>query len=356
MCERVLHRCYSRGWHEAARPVEDVTERECVPDQEHRRLGTSEHAAQATREAGGRLGTALTSARSRHRWWLAGGPRSIIVQEPTVEASEVDLVELRHDDRRDVAACESDLQCFLRPPQLGGHTELDLRPRECILEPPRLLDSFGRELRPRDSARGEAVAIRSGQRMSSDDEGFQCRAPRSEQDGPVVEHVLHPDSFVEPDRCHVLGANEETDGRDTCEENSAEIAKSSSRVPLAPDRRIDPDLLQLDCGGGPRRRFRLEADQAVVFPEPGPALLDLCACAPAEAFRVALHGIHAELLLVSGRTGREKKLEIVERRRPQAGAAGLGQLADGENRLTRSILAGSRQMRPHFLPQLAHRL
>ena len=59
------------------------------------------------------------------------------------------------------------------------------------------------------------------------------------------------------------------------------MAEPARRVPLSPRGRVDPHLLQLDCARRPRRCLRLEEDRPLLFPEPGPPLVDLRGSSPA---------------------------------------------------------------------------
>src|SRR5207245_7312662 len=111
----------------------------------------------------------------------------------------------------------------------------------------------------------------------------------------------------------VLRSDEETDRRRAHEQRPAEVAHPALGVAAVPPRRVDPDLLDLDRRGRPRRRLRLEEDDAVLLPEPGAALLDLRPRAPAKAVRVALQGVDPDLLAVRGGAGGDEQLVVVER-------------------------------------------
>src|SRR5581483_9545065 len=91
------------------------------------------------------------------------------------------------------------------------------------------------------------------------------------------------------------------------------------RVAAAAQGRIDPDLLQLHGRRRPRGRLRLEGDRAVLDPDPRAALLDLRARAPAEALRIALERVDADLLAMRGRARRNEQLEVAQRRRTKTG-------------------------------------
>src|SRR5215831_16094553 len=164
----------------------------------------------------------------------------------------------------------------------------------------------------------------------------------SEENGAIVEHVLHPDGLVQADGSHVLGAHEETDGGNLLEQQAEEIAQRPRRMALPACGRIDPHLLQLDRGRRPRGRLRLEPDHTVLLPDPRATVLDLGPRSPAEALWVATHGIDAELLGVRGRAGGQEELEVAERGGSQTREARLGWRSDDENRLLRTVLAWSR--------------
>src|SRR5689334_13322715 len=70
--------------------------------------------------------------------------------------------------------------------------------------------------------------------------------------------ALHADSLVDADRGGVLGPDEQADGGDVAEEQSAEVTHPTLGKPLVPLRRVDPDLLHLHGRWRPRRGFRLE--------------------------------------------------------------------------------------------------
>ena len=167
--------------------------------------------------------------------------------------------------------------------------------------------------------------------------------------------MLHADRLVQPNRGHVLGANEEADGRNPLEQPPAEVAKTARTVPLSPSRRVDPHLLELDRRGRPRGRLGLEEDDAVLDPEPRAPFFDLLACAPAEPLRVSPQGVDSELLLVCRRAGREKELKIVERRGPQSGRICRRHLPEDEHRLPGAILARPRKAGACAVPELRHR-
>src|SRR6188472_3590724 len=89
------------------------------------------------------------------------------------------------------------------------------------------------------------------------------RHERSQQHGAVVEHVVHADRLVEPDRRGVLGAHEEADGRRPLEQQPDQVPQRTPREPLSPGRWVGPHLLELYRLRGPGGRFGLEADHAV---------------------------------------------------------------------------------------------
>src|SRR6185436_16058960 len=187
-----------------------------------------------------------------------------------------------------------------------------------------------------------------------------CRARISdsmplEQERSVVEHVLHPDRLVQADRRRVLGADEETHGRDDFEEFTAEVGESSRCVAEAAHRRIHPHLLELHRRGRPRRRLGLEEDDTVLLPEPRSLLLDLAARTPAEAVGVPAQRVEPELLLVRRSARRHQELQVVEGRGSEPCAARRGRLADHEDGLTRSVLAWPRQPLADGVPQVGHR-
>src|SRR5439155_2676023 len=89
-------------------------------------------------------------------------------------------------------------------------------------------------------------------------------------------------------------------GRDVAKEQPAEIPQRAIRVAAFPRSRVDPDLLELHRRRRPRRRLGLEADHAVLQPDPRARLLDLRPRPPTEALRVAPQRIDPDLLVVRG--------------------------------------------------------
>jgi DeoD family purine-nucleoside phosphorylase len=166
--------------------------------------------------------------------------------------------------------------------------------------------------------------------------------------------VLHPDRLVEPNRSIVLGADEETDRRNTLEEEAAEIREAPGAVPPAPHVGIDPHLLELHRRGRPRGCLGLEEDRPVLDPEPGAVLLDLASSPPFEALGVALQRIQAELLLVRRSAGGHEHVEVGERRRAKAGVPGGRRLPDDEHRLPRAVLAWAGEQGFGRVPEVGH--
>src|SRR5205809_1607459 len=99
-----------------------------------------------------------------------------------------------------------------------------------------------------------------------------CRARRSlstsEDQRPVRAPPLHADGLVDADRRGVLGPHEQADDRHTPQQHPDQVAHRPLRIAVISDRRVDPDLLELHCGGRPRGRLRLEEDGSVVTPDP----------------------------------------------------------------------------------------
>ena len=175
----------------------------------------------------------------------------------------------------------------------------------------------------------------------------------SEEERAVVEDVLHLDRLVEADRRPVLGPDEQADRGDPGEEETAEVTQPAGSVPLPAHGRIDPDLLQLDRGRGPGRRLRLEEDRPVLDPEPGSPLLDLRSRAPAEALRIPLERIDAELLRMCCGAGGDQELEVVECCLPEPRATRSGRLPQEEHGLPRPVLARAGKTGPCLAPELA---
>ena len=116
---------------------------------------------------------------------------------------------------------------LLRTCQLRRRRERDVDLRELDAERASLLHTLRREPLARHGARRHAVAVRPGQRVPCEEE----RLHRSEEERAVVEHVLHPDRLVEPNRRIVVGADEQADGRNALQEKPAEIREPARSVP-----------------------------------------------------------------------------------------------------------------------------
>ena len=83
----------------------------------------------------------------------------------------------------------------------------------------------------------------------------------------------------------------------------------------------------------------LKRIDAVLDPQPRPALLDLAARAPAEPVRVLRERIDPDLLLVRRRAGRQQQAVVLEPRRPEAGLARLGRVVDRVDGLAGPVVA-----------------
>ena len=90
---------HERRGNEAVGRIEHVADRERVADDERTLLGPLEQRTEPARVARGGLRAALASARRLERRRLGPRPRAVLDEQPAVEASEVDLVQLGNDDR-----------------------------------------------------------------------------------------------------------------------------------------------------------------------------------------------------------------------------------------------------------------
>src|SRR5215218_4931263 len=100
-------------------------------------------------------------------------------------------------------------------------------------------------------------------------------ASSSEQHAAVRQYAAHADRLVEPDRGRVLGPDEQADDRNMSEQEPAEIGQATLPVTAAADLRVDPDLLELDRAGRPRRGLGLEEDPSALPPQPRASAVDL---------------------------------------------------------------------------------
>lgn len=174
----MLHRRDQRRREEAVRGVEQVANRQRVPDGEQAPLGTREQHPQAASVTGRRLRAALTATRRLERRRLRRGPGAIGEEWAALVAAEVDLVQLGDDDVRDAAPVERQLQGLLGAAQLGGDAEVDRLAGEVFAEPPRLLPPRVGQPLARRGARRDAVPVRDGERMTYEDELSQSSTER----------------------------------------------------------------------------------------------------------------------------------------------------------------------------------
>ena len=116
----------------------------------------------------------------------------------------------------------------------------------------------------------------------------------------------------------VVGPCEQAHARYPREQQVAEVGERRLRVPAPAQRRIDPHLRELDRGRSPRRGFGLEADPAVLEPQPAAPALDLASRPPGEEIRVPGMRVDPHLLEVRRRAGGHEHVEIVEGRGAQA--------------------------------------
>ena len=171
MRPRVLDRfLHERGRNEAAHRVDDVPNRERVPDDEGARLRPCEQEPKAGRVASCSLRPALAPTRRGQPWRLGARPFAVCGQEAAVEAPEVDLVQLRDDDTRHVAPVERELERLLRSPELRRDAELDLLARQKLPEPSRLLDAERRQPLAGRSVRREPRVVRGGKRVPGEED------------------------------------------------------------------------------------------------------------------------------------------------------------------------------------------
>jgi hypothetical protein len=98
------------------------------------------------------------------------GPGAVLVQRAVVESAEVDLVELRHDEVREITAREDKRERLLCAPELRCYAERDLLGLEELAQETRLLDTLRGQPLARRGAGRDAVAIRTGERMADQDE------------------------------------------------------------------------------------------------------------------------------------------------------------------------------------------
>src|SRR2546422_230103 len=175
---------------------------------------------------------------------------------------------------------------------------------------------------------------------------------KSEDERAIRPGAQHSDCLVDPDRRPVLRPDEEADRWHLLQQQPAEIPHPALGVALVPRRRVDPHLLHLDGAGGPGGCLCLEEDRAALDPQPRATLLDLRPRTPAEAVRVAGHRIDPDLLLVRGRAGGQQQLEVLLRRRTQAGVPWRRRLGDRVDGLSGAVVARARHVTLQLCPEL----
>ena len=205
--------------------VEHVADGQAVADREDRRLRPAEQAPRAPRRSAPRPrrasrrppGTAASGVllHAQARYSSSGPPSN----EPNPISSRAAR------PRAGVPARERQRERLARAPQARADAERRSAPaarrsseRSC------LLDSLRREPLARRDAVDDVLCVRQSSARAA--RGSAC----SQEHGAVVEHVLHPDRLVEPDRRGVLGPDEEADGR-----RARRAGAGSGRA--APDRR-----------------------------------------------------------------------------------------------------------------------
>ena len=312
---RVLDRSHARSGHEARRGIEDVANHERVPDGEDG--GLSERRAARAARAAKRAAACAGSRRppARHVGRLRSSPRAVVGERAAVEAPKSISLSSGNDEPWNVSAGEGERERLLRPQRARSRRRGRSPRRRAQPRGAGLLDALRREPLARQA---RTTRCRRGSRPAN-----ACRARRSvstrlEEQRAVVEHVLHPDRLVQPNR-------RDRSRRGRTGRRSGRSRAAGGRGPQSP--RAPYPLWRTNGStqtcwswtavGRPRGGLGLEEDHAVLDPEPRPPLLDLAARAPAEALRVAPHRIDAELLLVRGGAGGHEELEVVERRRAQ---------------------------------------
>src|SRR5205807_2107582 len=136
LCER--HLLDDRRRVEFLQCEERVAKRQPVGDDEDRPLRPLKDTPEAPDVARRHLGSAL--AAGRLLGWRAGArPRAVLLEGPSLELTEADVVQLGDHETRDVAAGEREVGGLARPRELARHAELDRLVGEAGAELPRLL-------------------------------------------------------------------------------------------------------------------------------------------------------------------------------------------------------------------------
>ena len=141
------------GREEPVRRVEHVPDGERVRDREDRLLRPGEQHVERGREPLGDRDAALAAARAERVGLVRPGPGAVVGERAPFERPEPDLVELRQDEPRDVAAAEREPERLLRPRETGRDAQPDRLVCERLAQRERLLDAqVATAPRPADSS------------------------------------------------------------------------------------------------------------------------------------------------------------------------------------------------------------
>jgi hypothetical protein len=127
-----------------------------MPDREDGRLRSAEQHAEPAGEARRGACPTLAATRGRRVGQLSPGPGAVVVERAAVEATEVDLVQLRNDEPGNLPAGEREVERLLCSPKLGRDAEIDVLVGQDRGEAASLLATLGRQASPRRRARRRA--------------------------------------------------------------------------------------------------------------------------------------------------------------------------------------------------------
>jgi hypothetical protein len=110
-----------------------------VGDDQDRLLGSLEDALEPAAEPADGIDPVLSTAGNVRGGPVAPEPLPELGDVPAFQVADPRVVQLRHDEARDVASLEGDVGGLPRARELGDDTEIHIRVRENAAEAPRFL-------------------------------------------------------------------------------------------------------------------------------------------------------------------------------------------------------------------------
>ena len=121
-------------WAPGGERIEHIPHRQAVDDDEHRPLGAAQADAVAADVAADSARPALAAAGRRLFWSMRSGPGAVVGEGEPLELAEADVVQLGHDEPRNVAARKGEVGRLPRALELAHDAEVERLSREQLAE------------------------------------------------------------------------------------------------------------------------------------------------------------------------------------------------------------------------------